>query len=309
MESGLFYGLRRHGRRPRPADDATSSAATRLCIATGGLATLIAPETTLIDHVDVDLTLTGSRIVWERNGRLRSASIGHFGLLPGDRNLPVSEERRPPDSRRRAVVRPGRRAGRPTACRSRSRSAGIDRYFERYYRKGPAAPAGAHRLLRGRRARCVRRMAARSGPAGRRRVPPAVPRGAATIRVVALGTCAPSADECPSHGPARASRPTTVLDRLSGELDGARAAGRRRARFGARGARASHGWPGCRAGEDGAGHAGRTTSRGDSSEKQSEELRPFRDRMSAEAYERARDAAINRLVRERFQLPTLEPSA
>ena len=38
-----------------------------ICVATGGLATVIAPETTLIDHVDVDLTLQGLRIVWERN--------------------------------------------------------------------------------------------------------------------------------------------------------------------------------------------------------------------------------------------------
>jgi hypothetical protein len=28
---------------------------------------VIAPETGLIDHVDVDLTLHGLRIVWERN--------------------------------------------------------------------------------------------------------------------------------------------------------------------------------------------------------------------------------------------------
>ena len=38
-----------------------------VCVATGGLATLIAPETRLIEHVDVDLTLHGLRIVWQRN--------------------------------------------------------------------------------------------------------------------------------------------------------------------------------------------------------------------------------------------------
>jgi len=38
-----------------------------VCVATGGLATLIAPETRLFDHIDVDLTLHGLRIVWERN--------------------------------------------------------------------------------------------------------------------------------------------------------------------------------------------------------------------------------------------------
>jgi type III pantothenate kinase len=36
-------------------------------VATGGLATLVAPETQLIDHVDGELTLRGLRIVWERN--------------------------------------------------------------------------------------------------------------------------------------------------------------------------------------------------------------------------------------------------
>jgi type III pantothenate kinase len=38
-----------------------------LCVATGGLAGTIAPETSLIDHVEPDLTLHGLRIVWERN--------------------------------------------------------------------------------------------------------------------------------------------------------------------------------------------------------------------------------------------------
>ena len=34
---------------------------------TGGLAVVIAPETKLIAHVDVELTLQGLRIVWDRN--------------------------------------------------------------------------------------------------------------------------------------------------------------------------------------------------------------------------------------------------
>jgi type III pantothenate kinase len=38
-----------------------------LCIATGGLAAVIAPETRLIEKVDIDLTLHGLRIVWDRN--------------------------------------------------------------------------------------------------------------------------------------------------------------------------------------------------------------------------------------------------
>ena len=38
-----------------------------VCIATGGLASIIAPEVELIEHVDPDLTLQGLRMVWERN--------------------------------------------------------------------------------------------------------------------------------------------------------------------------------------------------------------------------------------------------
>jgi type III pantothenate kinase len=66
MESGLFYGyvglveglVRRMG---------AELGGDALCVATGGLAGIIAPETPLIDHVAADLTLHGLRIVWERN--------------------------------------------------------------------------------------------------------------------------------------------------------------------------------------------------------------------------------------------------
>lgn len=66
MESGLFYGyiglvegvVRRMQRE---------LGANTLCVATGGLAGLIAPETEAIQHVDPDLTLKGLRMVWERN--------------------------------------------------------------------------------------------------------------------------------------------------------------------------------------------------------------------------------------------------
>jgi type III pantothenate kinase len=66
MEAGMFYGyvglveglVRRMS---------TELGGRALTIATGGLAATIAPETSLIDHVDLDLTLHGLRIVWERN--------------------------------------------------------------------------------------------------------------------------------------------------------------------------------------------------------------------------------------------------
>lgn len=66
MESGLFYGYvgMVEGLVRRMRDELGGRA---VCVATGGLASVIAPETALIDHVDIDLTLQGLRIVWERN--------------------------------------------------------------------------------------------------------------------------------------------------------------------------------------------------------------------------------------------------
>jgi type III pantothenate kinase len=66
MESGLFYGYVGlvEGLVRRMNAELGNHA---ICVATGGLAGTIAPETAVIDHVDPDLTLHGLRIVWERN--------------------------------------------------------------------------------------------------------------------------------------------------------------------------------------------------------------------------------------------------
>ena len=66
MESGLFWGYvgMVEGLVRRMSDELGGDA---ICVATGGLADVIAPETPLIQHVDADLTLHGLRIVWERN--------------------------------------------------------------------------------------------------------------------------------------------------------------------------------------------------------------------------------------------------
>ena len=66
MESGLFYGHvgMVEGLVRRMDVELGGNAIT---VATGGLADVIAPETRLIEHVDVDLTLRGLRIVWQRN--------------------------------------------------------------------------------------------------------------------------------------------------------------------------------------------------------------------------------------------------
>jgi type III pantothenate kinase len=66
MESGLFYGYvgMVEGLVRRMSAELGGNAT---CVATGGLADVIAPETDLIQHVDPDLTLHGLRLVWERN--------------------------------------------------------------------------------------------------------------------------------------------------------------------------------------------------------------------------------------------------
>jgi len=73
MQSGLFFGhiAMVEGivqRFERDLKDDTQV----VCIATGGLASSIASETTVIDHVNPDLTLTGLKLIWERNKKAGS---------------------------------------------------------------------------------------------------------------------------------------------------------------------------------------------------------------------------------------------
>ena len=66
MQSGLFFGYvgMVEGLVRRVREELGGQA---FCVATGGLAEVIAPETDVVDAVDRDLTLQGLRIVWERN--------------------------------------------------------------------------------------------------------------------------------------------------------------------------------------------------------------------------------------------------
>ena len=65
MQSGLFWGYvdMVEGLLRRMKTELGGAATV---LATGGLASVVAPESTLIEHVDQDLTLQGLRLVWER---------------------------------------------------------------------------------------------------------------------------------------------------------------------------------------------------------------------------------------------------
>ena len=66
MQAGLFWGYvdMVDGLVRRMREELGGNVAV---VATGGLAASVAPETTVVEHVDLDLTLRGLRIVWERN--------------------------------------------------------------------------------------------------------------------------------------------------------------------------------------------------------------------------------------------------
>ena len=65
MQSGLFWGYvdMVEGLLRRMKAELGGAATV---LATGGLASVVAPESILIEHVDQDLTLQGLRLVWER---------------------------------------------------------------------------------------------------------------------------------------------------------------------------------------------------------------------------------------------------
>lgn len=71
MQSGLYYGYVAmvegivHRMRSELTTDGDPGRVP--CIATGGMAPVIAGETSVIDAVDADLTLHGLRLVWQRN--------------------------------------------------------------------------------------------------------------------------------------------------------------------------------------------------------------------------------------------------
>jgi len=72
MQSGLFYGYVSmvEGLMRRMSAELGGNA---LCVATGGLVVTIASEIPAIEQVEIDLTLRGLRMVWERNQSITAA--------------------------------------------------------------------------------------------------------------------------------------------------------------------------------------------------------------------------------------------
>ena len=72
IQSGLFFGYVAmvEGIVSRMRAELSGDGSTTICIATGGLARVIADETDAIDEVQPDLTLAGLRFVWERNTQM-----------------------------------------------------------------------------------------------------------------------------------------------------------------------------------------------------------------------------------------------
>lgn len=71
MQSGLFFGYVAmvEGIVQRLRTELGGDGRPALCLATGGLAGFIAPETPAIELINLDLTLQGLRLVWERNAK------------------------------------------------------------------------------------------------------------------------------------------------------------------------------------------------------------------------------------------------
>jgi type III pantothenate kinase len=71
MQSGLFFGyvamVDGIVRRMRTELEGAGTPPA-VCVATGGMAALVAGETSVIDEVHPDLTLIGLRLIWERHG-------------------------------------------------------------------------------------------------------------------------------------------------------------------------------------------------------------------------------------------------
>jgi len=72
MRSGLFFGYVSmvEGIVQRLQRQLTGDVPA-VCVATGGLAQAVTADTAIIDYIDLDLTLYGLQMVWERNKEKR----------------------------------------------------------------------------------------------------------------------------------------------------------------------------------------------------------------------------------------------
>jgi hypothetical protein len=181
---------------------------------------------------------------------------------------------------------------------------GIDRYFERYYRKGPRRRPVKIDFCEAdvldvfdewRKAVGAIPSAGRAGEAGGERRGPSLP--AHLERVVLKLTAARAGGKLGDDFDA-------IIDRVSAELETARASA-----GGVRGDARQALLGRLSALDDELLHAARAAL-GDAdlstlSREAADELGSFRDRMAPEAFARALDGARARLIRERFGLPTM----
>ncbi len=183
---------------------------------------------------------------------------------------------------------------------------GIDRYFERYYRKGPRRRPVRIDFCEADVLDVFDEWRRASGLS--QRLPEADSDGAARAGAAGIVACAyrarvPAADDRTSDRRGRRRR-GLVVDRLSRELDGASAAAR-----GVRGDARRAAIERLTAIDEDLLQLARAAIEQDAraaiAREAEQELSGFRDRMPEAAYRRALDAASDRLIRERLRLPVL----
>ena len=314
MQAGLFFGyvamVDGIVARMRTEMDGGERAA---CIATGGMAEILAGETSAIQSVVPDLTLQGLRLIWERNRRTsRHESPAVAAMDPAEYCREVETYLcRKNEGHLVRIVGPAfervcgwAAAGVPLKVALR----GIDRYCERYYAKGP------------------------------KRRPVRIEFCEADIldlfddwrRAVGVSATTAAAGEAtaPETAPRKASL-ASHIERVVARLTGARAGGRRSPVFDAALAAAVRELDGLAPDAGRARGEGRTaivehlaridsevlgaalqeidaTTAAQLRRESDAELAPFGSRLAPEARARAAEAAYARLVRDAFGIPVIE---
>ena len=297
MESGLFYGyvgmveglVRRMSARTR------RQCAVRRDRRTGRDDRREIPA---IEHVDLDLTLRGLRMVWERNqsttaARSKPTSVGRTTDISSASSVhPSSSSRRWEADGVPLKIAFEASIGISSATTARGRGAGRSASIS-------ATPTSATSSTNGGAPSAWRADPRRTANPPRRRARPAVGRHCPRI------SNGPPSGSAAHARPARSARkPTRSSISVSHELDVVREAANglrgeaRRQAIARLTALDEQLLQAARASIDAAAHAA-------IEREADEELSGFRERMPDDAYRRARAAAIDRLIRQRLGLPVL----